>query len=86
MVTIFYARQVKAKSEAPGKSSRWIGHSFEAATKLEHLSHEAWAIDWIKNALVCKHGVAVNNLDAIVLGIEILRELIDHHHSAINRV
>ena len=86
MAASFSARRFKPTNKSPGSYSGGIYRSFEAATKLEHLAHEPWAIDWIKNALVCKHGVAVNNLDAIALGVEILRELIHHHHAAINLV
>ena len=67
-------------NESPTTSSGVNSRSLTAADRLQHLTDEPWAIDWIKCALVCKHGVAVNNLDAITLGVEVLRELLQRHH------
>ena len=86
MAYILRQSRVGAMNESPAISSTLSSKSLDAVARLEHLSHEPWAIDWIKCALICKHGVAVNNLDALAMGVDVLRELIARHHSAIVRV
>ncbi len=72
-------------NESTTISSEVNSRSLMAADRLQHLSDEPWAIDWIKCALVCKHGVAVNNLDAMAMGVEVLRELLQRYHFTMKR-
>ena len=85
MAYVLRRDRVGAMNESPANSSTASCKSLDAVARLQHLSHEPWAIDWIKCALICKHGVAVNNLDALAMGVEVLHELLDRHHSAITR-
>ena len=72
-------------NESPTTSSGVNSRSLTAADRLQHLTDEPWAIDWINSALVCKHGVAVNNLDAMAMGVKVLRELLQRYHFAMRR-
>ena len=53
----------------------------KALIRLQHVTHEPWAVDWQRFGLVCKHGVLVNHWHVLAGSATVLHELITARHA-----